>query len=268
MPAPGHVNAGDEGGDRRQEEERRKKEKASKEKEVEKDKKAMRHLTGSLEVGALNVDVNPGGPSPVASKFLGAGPHSNSNSNNVQMLGAKKDNGIIYARWIERVVGWTGSVPYHHLLSQYQPEQRQRKHQFPQHGHRQQTPRRIHILHDAQTQLGALLQLELKAAVDDVDDVDKIGYAALERAVEDVQWSVDGAHDDAEEDDAEDEAKYWKRQKERDSASIKRFLCPIPTTEEPTSDRHGTPDDWDDVIAECEGGSAEGDVGSEVMAGW
>ncbi|PPQ84191.1 hypothetical protein CVT25_002423 [Psilocybe cyanescens] len=71
--------------------------------------------------------------------------------------------------------------------------------------------------------------------------------------------SVDGAHDDEEEDDAaqeeedaEEVARYTKRQKEHQVAA---------------ADRHGRPDDWDDVILRYENGSAEADVGSKEMAG-
>ncbi|PPQ94574.1 hypothetical protein CVT25_011524 [Psilocybe cyanescens] len=41
----------------------------------------------------------------------------------------------------------------------------------------------------------------------------------------------------------------------------------ILTIEEAAADGHGRPDDWDDVIAGYECGSAEADVGSEEMAG-
>ncbi|PPQ95554.1 hypothetical protein CVT25_000828 [Psilocybe cyanescens] len=326
------VKDGEEGKEKEDGKKKKKdgKKKASK-KEVEKDEKTKRHSTSSFEVGALNADVNPGGPLSVASKFLGAptptrkgqasymrvgssawsvglapSPIITSSVNtslnpanaNTNFLSTVTDNRLpvestFYAtRRPSSVLSSSSSL---RPLSTTSTNSRML----------QVSLFSAHSGNSGHWGLGASVRwaeqgLETVREIrrrerkgrekeggaggdDDGKGSEKERHASKEKwrssegwrtALIDVlpevlvRWLVDGTHDDAEEDDAEDEAKYWKQQKERDNENSKRFSYPILTIEKATSDMHGRPDDWDDVIAECEGGSAEGDVGSEVMAGW
>ncbi|PPQ86892.1 hypothetical protein CVT25_012523 [Psilocybe cyanescens] len=83
-------------------------------------------------------------------------------------------------------------------------------------------------------------------------------------------WMGVGAGEEARDDagEEEEETMYRKQQKEKDSPSIKRFLYSILTIEEATARmgmEYGRPDDWDDIIAGYESGSA--DMSSKEMAG-
>ncbi|PPQ91217.1 hypothetical protein CVT25_001175 [Psilocybe cyanescens] len=350
-----------------------KKEKTSKKEKEEAKAQPMRHSTSSFEVGALTS--SPGGPSPVASEFLGAGPYSNSNATNAKTLGAKKNSGMLLGLGLPSTmrlpssasmrVGSSASsigpsVPglapspiitsavntnLNNPNASANPLNTVTDNRLSVESAFYATRRPSSVLSSGSslrplsttstnsrmsqvsgTSSGSahsgsaasvrwdeqgletvreMRKRERKAAADedkekDGEDEKKERRASREsrRSSEgrkrtalmdvfpevQVRRSLDGVgaapaqnegegdaevHDDAaeEEEDAEEEARYRKRQKERDSASIKRFSYPILTIEEATADGHGRPDDWDDVIAGYESGSAEGGVGSEEMVG-